>query len=109
MIAEHLGDAYLKLKKERDEENKKFSRESFCFKCYKLEKNCLCHTIKPFDPKFQFVLLIHPMEAKKEKMGTGRITHAYLKNSKLISGVDFTENVEVNELIKNNLCYVAVS
>lgn len=97
---------YLKLKKEREEESKRFSRETFCYKCYKQEKNCLCHTIKSFDSIFQFVILIHPMEAKKEKMGTGRITHAYLDNSKLITGIDFTNNSEVNELIKNNLCYV---
>lgn len=64
--------------------------------------------MKPFDTKFQFVILIHPMEAKKEKMGTGRMTKAILKNSKLIMGVDFTADNEVNSIISNpdNSCFV---
>jgi DTW domain-containing protein YfiP len=64
--------------------------------------------MKPFDTEIQFVILIHPMEAKKEKLGTGRMTKAILKNSKLIMGIDFSENDEVNLLINNpeNSCYV---
>jgi DTW domain-containing protein YfiP len=48
------------------------------------------------------------MEAKKEKLGTGRLTKAILLNSKLIMGVDFTENNEVNEIINNplNSCFL---
>lgn len=44
---------------------------------------------------------MHPMEAKKEKMGTGRISLAMLANSQMIMGVDFTEDAEVNDLINN--------
>jgi DTW domain-containing protein YfiP len=64
--------------------------------------------MKPFDTKIQFVILIHPMEAKKEKMGTGRMTRAILKNSKLIMGIDFTNDDEVNAIIKNpeNSCFI---
>jgi len=49
---------------------------------------------------------MHPMEAKKEKMGTGRISLAMLKNSAMIMGVDFTEDAEVNALINDpdNYC-----
>lgn len=98
---------YLKLKAEREEKLKQsFKRESFCYQCYKLKAQCLCAQIKPFDSFFEFVILIHPMEAKKEKMGTGRITKSFLQNSKLISGVDFTNNNEVNELISTRQCYV---
>ena len=50
---------------------------------------------------------MHPMEAKKEKQGTGRICLATLSNSHMIMGVDFTEDVEVNALINdpNNYCF----
>lgn len=49
---------------------------------------------------------MHPMEAKKEKMGTGRISLAMLSNSRMIMGVDFTEDTEVNQLINDpdNYC-----
>jgi len=45
---------------------------------------------------------MHPMEAKKEKMGTGRISLAMLANSQMIMGVDFTEDNEVNGLINDS-------
>lgn len=102
-------EEYLQLKQERqkDLELKKHPKESFCFHCHRLMKNCLCRMIKPFNTNFQFVLLMHPMEAKKEKMGTGRISLAMLSNSRMIMGVDFTLDEEVNALISNpdNLCF----
>lgn len=99
---------YLQKKLEQKESIVSFKREEFCFKCFRLQKNCLCHLIKSFDTKTHFVLLMHPMEAKKEKMGTGRISIACLKNSEMITGVDFTEDPEVNALIKDpkNYCMV---
>lgn len=48
---------------------------------------------------------MHPMEAKKEKMGTGRISLAMLTNSQMIMGVDFTEDEEVNALINDPANY----
>lgn len=101
---------YLRQKAERLAEQAKqvHAKETFCYKCHRLEKNCLCHLIRPFATNVNFVILMHPMEAKKEKMGTGRITLAILKNSRMIMGVDFTEDSEVNELINNpdNHCMV---
>ncbi len=99
---------YLKRKQEQKDSASVFKREEFCFKCFRVKSLCLCHLIKPFDTKTHFVLLMHPMEAKKEKMGTGRITLATLKNSKLIVGIDFTNDAEVNALINDpkNYCMV---
>jgi len=103
-------ETYLKIKKERLDalEAQKHKREEFCYTCFRLQTNCLCHLIKPFMTDFHFVILIHPMEAKKEKMGTGKISRASLLNSSMIMGVDFTEDSEVNDLIKNpdNHCMV---
>ena len=57
-------ETYLKRKGEAKAEMEIFQRESFCYQCFRLEKNCLCHLIKPFETKTHFVLLMHPMEAK---------------------------------------------
>lgn len=83
-----------------------FPKESFCYKCFRLSQNCLCHLIQPFETKIKFVILMHPMEAKKEKIGTGRVCLASLKNSQMIMGIDFTDDQEVNGLIQNpnNYC-----
>ena len=99
---------YLKIKAQRGELVTKNARENFCFKCVRLTINCLCHLIRPFRTDFHFVMLMHPMEDKKEKMGTGKITKISLSNSRLISGVDFTEHHEVNALIDDpkNYCMV---
>jgi len=99
---------YLKKKLEQKESTPSFKREEFCFKCFRLKVNCLCHLIRPFATKTHFVLLMHPMEAKKEKMGTGRISMACLKNSQLIIGIDFTDDPEVNSLINDPLNYCMV-
>ncbi|MDO9184294.1 MAG: tRNA-uridine aminocarboxypropyltransferase [Bacteriovorax sp.] len=99
---------YQKLKAERLMAEVKHAREEFCFSCIRIKKNCLCHLIKPFNTDFHFVLLLHPMEAKKEKMGTGRISKISLLNSQLITGVDFSDDDEVNSLINNpiNFCLI---
>jgi DTW domain-containing protein YfiP len=99
---------YLQKKLEQKESIISFKREEFCFRCFRLQKNCLCHLIKSFDTKTHFVVLMHPMEAKKEKMGTGRISIACLNNSNMITGIDFTEDDAVNEIIKDpkNYCVV---
>ncbi len=100
--------AYLKRKQDLQNNILKFKREEFCFKCHRIQSHCLCPLIHPFETSIHFVLLMHPMEAKKEKMGTGRISLACLKNSELIIGIDFTEDPVVNKLLNDpaNHCMV---
>lgn len=43
---------------------------------------------------------MHPKEYKKEKNGTGRMTKLQLENSEIIVGVDFTDNIRVNQILK---------
>ena len=99
---------YLQKKLEREASIVTYKREEYCFTCDRLQVNCLCHMIKPFETRAHFVILMHPMEAKKEKMGTGRLSRACLKNSQIITGVDFTEDLEVNAILNNpnNHCMV---
>ena len=56
----------------------------------------MCEHIKPFLTKTKFCLLMHPKEAKKEKTGTGRATHRFLKNSDQIVDNFVYENIPTN-------------
>lgn len=71
-----------------------------CPKCFQPHFGCYCALINPFDPKMNFVILIHPMEAKR-RIATGRMSHLCLKNSHFIKGTDFTDDVDVNALLKD--------
>lgn len=61
--------------------------------------SCVCPHINSIQTKTRFIILMHPMEYKKEKNGTGRITNLQLKNSEIIVGVDFSHNKRVNDII----------
>jgi len=91
--------SYLLKKQSLKDNELKFSKEDFCFRCYRIQKNCLCQEIISFTPETELIILMHPMEAKKEKMGTGRITKAFLSNSHLIIGIDFTNDLILNKLL----------
>jgi DTW domain-containing protein len=99
---------YLKIKQEQNAAQVSYKKEKTCYRCFWLEENCRCPLIKPFATDTRFVILMHPMEAKKEKLGTGRITHATLLNSEIIMGINFTQDKQVNALIADpqNYCMV---
>lgn len=44
---------------------------------------------------------MHPMEFKKEKVGTGRFSHLILKNSEILVDVGFDENHRLKELLSD--------
>lgn len=79
-----------------------------CYRCGVRENTCVCESIPSLNNQTHLVLLMHPKEFKKERLGTGRMTHAALKNSQMIMGVDFTNDQNVNELIRDpkNFCTV---
>ncbi len=60
---------------------------------------CICKNISPFETKTRFIILMHPMEYKREKNGTGHMTKLQLENSEIIVGIDFTNNKRVNEIL----------
>ncbi|WP_372655752.1 tRNA-uridine aminocarboxypropyltransferase [Halobacteriovorax sp.] len=100
-------EQYLAKKKAQQVEFDNIQRRETCLNCRRTSSACLCDDIVEIKTNTMFVLLMHPMEAKKEKVGTGRLTKASLKNSKVIMGIDFSNDPEVNELIDNpdNLCF----
>lgn len=88
------------LKKQKRELEKPVYR-SLCTTCMHPEFSCYCTTIETFDPKVQFVILIHPIEFQR-RIATGRMSHLILKNSVLVRGHDFTEDAQVNSIIQND-------
>ena len=60
---------------------------------------CICKYINSLQTKTRFIILMHPKEYKKEKKGTGFMTHLQLENSEIIVGVDFTNHKRINEIL----------
>jgi DTW domain-containing protein YfiP len=79
----------------------------YCLQCLRSPLTCYCGSLQPFDPKIQFVILIHGREAQK-RIATGRMAHLSLKNSLLVSGYDYSANAKVNALLADpqNHCVV---
>lgn len=74
---------------------------NLCLTCRRRLRTCLCEYVKPFETDSRFLILMHPMEFKKEKVGTGRFSHLILKNSKVLVDVGFDENQEFLKLLKD--------
>lgn len=70
-----------------------------CLRCRRPARTCLCRWIEPLETSTRFVLLTHPMEYRKERQGTGRMTHVALPNSEILVGVGFNENERLRELL----------
>lgn len=73
-----------------------------CYKCFRAMSHCLCKYAEPVDAGVKFVLLMHPKEAKRERTGTGRLTHITLVGSEILVGLDFSENARFTELLSSD-------
>lgn len=80
---------------------------NLCLRCLRAEVTCYCKHVRSFRSRFQLVLLQHPREYRNS-IGTARITHHCIENSKLIAGAEFDQNQEVNQLLADpkNHCIV---
>lgn len=74
---------------------------NLCLECRRRLLTCVCKLIKPFDTHSRFIILMHPMEFKKEKVGTGRFSHLILKNSEIIVDIGFDENKRFQEVLND--------
>ena len=74
---------------------------NLCLTCRRRLLTCVCQYLRPFETQSRFVILMHPMEFKKEKVGTGRFSHLILKNSEIIVDVGFDENKRFLEVLKD--------
>lgn len=70
-----------------------------CYKCFKPENACLCKYTKEIDTGIKFVFLMHPKEFKRQRTGTGNLSHITLKDSEIIVGLDYSENSRLHQLL----------
>jgi len=80
----------------------------FCYTCRRPKKTCLCSLISPIKTTARFILLMHPKESRRQKSGTGRLTHLFLNNSRIIEGVDFSEDPKINKICTSQEFYPVV-
>jgi DTW domain-containing protein len=78
-----------------------------CLQCRQPIKTCYCEHVQKFDPGISFVILTHPIEARR-RIATGRMAHLSLEDSFLIKGEDYTHNEKVNEILRdpNRFCVI---
>lgn len=74
------------------------SERQLCLACLRSIAVCDCAEIRQIRPDFRVVLLQHPKE-RKNTIGTARLTHLCLGNSKLIPGTEFASDPQVNALL----------
>ena len=72
---------------------------NLCLKCRRRLATCVCAHLRPFATKSRFVILMHPKEFKKEKVGTGRFSHLILENSEMLVGIGFDDLQRFRELL----------
>lgn len=72
-----------------------------CPRCLQPEFSCYCSWLKPIDPRIEFVILIHPIEVKRRRIVTGRLSHLSLKGSHLIMGQTFNDDPRLREILAN--------
>ncbi|HAR42961.1 MAG TPA: DTW domain-containing protein [Bdellovibrionales bacterium] len=79
----------------------------YCPRCLKAETTCYCAQLKPAAVRTRIVLLQHPREYRNP-IGTARMTQLSLENSKLIVGLDFDNDPQVQTLLRDerNQCVV---
>lgn len=71
-----------------------------CDRCLQPDFSCYCKDVQPLFCPINFVVLIHPIEAKR-RIATGRMSHLCLSGSHLIKGQDFTNHPQVDALISD--------
>ncbi|HUX37275.1 MAG TPA: tRNA-uridine aminocarboxypropyltransferase [Rectinemataceae bacterium] len=71
----------------------------FCWSCRRPKEACLCPSLPPMETRTRIVLLMHPMEWKREKCTTGRLACLNLANSEIIPGIAFDENSRFRALV----------
>lgn len=74
---------------------------TLCGRCHLPTFSCYCSSLQSFNPKIQFVILIHPIEFQR-RIATGRMSHLILEGSHFIKGQDYSNNMYVNQLIEDS-------
>lgn len=89
------------LLKRRQQEESETPKRSLCCNCLQPDFSCYCPDLRPVDPGFEFVILNHPLEARK-RFATGRMSHLSLERSHLIVGHQFLDSGPVQKLLTDS-------
>lgn len=81
---------------------------NLCLHCRRRLATCVCEYVRPFATTSRFVILMHPKEFKKEKVGTGRFSHLILENSEIIVGVNFDQTPQLQKRLDDPLYQTVV-
>lgn len=81
------------------EEHKSYRKK--CLKCLRPENICFCSSIESFNTKTKIIILMHPKEARRNAIGTGRLANISLDNSQIIVGVNFDQDKFVQSLLSS--------
>lgn len=92
-------ESYLYKKKESLLKSPQY--RELCLRCIQPQFSCYCSHIKRFDPKINFVILIHPIEVRR-RIATGRMSSLCLDGSFLITGQDYSQCSQVNHLVSDS-------
>ena len=60
------------------------------------------------DTGIKFVFLMHPKEFRRQRTGTGYLSHLCLKDSEVIVGLDFSKNARLQELLADQNYFAAL-
>ena len=90
-------EAYLEMKARLRREELSRGR-NLCFTCLQPPYGCYCRDVRPFDPKIDFIVLIHPLEARR-RIATGRMSHLCLTGSRLFRGEDFSDSAAIDGIV----------
>lgn len=74
---------------------------NLCLNCRRRLRTCVCELLKPFEIDSRFIILMHPMEFKKEKVGNRRFSHLILKNSLVFVDIGFDENEAFQKILRD--------
>lgn len=79
-----------------------------CYRCFWPESLCWCASLPRIETATRFLILMHPKEFKREKAGTGRLTHLCLPNSEIQVGVEFDAHPAVQRLLRDPSLHVVL-
>jgi DTW domain-containing protein YfiP len=69
-----------------------------CVRCRRSIATCFCPQIEAFDVNFDLVLLQHPNE-RRSTVTTARMTHLFVRGSRIIEGASFASHAQVDALL----------
>ena len=84
-------------KKQNEAPQFRADRET-CADCWQPQFSCYCHAIEKFDAKIEFIILIHPIEARR-RVATGRMSYLNLANAHILRGSEFAGDAKLNALL----------